>query len=317
MTTPQQFLWVEKYRPMAIQDCILPDSVKKQFQQFIAKGEVPNLLLSGTAGTGKTTIARALCTELNCDYIVINGSDEGRQIDTLRTKIKQFASAVSFEGKTKVVILDEADYMNRDSVQPALRGFIEQFAENCRFIFTCNYSNRLIDPLHSRTTVIDFKLAPSDRPVLASKFLKRMEYILTNEGVEYNQRVLAELLNKHFPDYRRVINELQRYSVGGNIDEGILSNFQEVNAKALIESLREKDWRKMRQWVANNVDTDPQAIFRQIYDILLPEVKSPARLVLDIADYQYKAAFVADQEINLTACLTQIMVDSEFKYCLL
>lgn len=313
MTTPQQFLWVEKYRPMAIQDCILPDSVKKQFQQFIAKGEVPNLLLSGTAGTGKTTIARALCTELNCDYIVINGSDEGRQIDTLRTKIKQFASAVSFEGKTKVVILDEADYMNRDSVQPALRGFIEQFAENCRFIFTCNYSNRLIDPLHSRTTVIDFKLAPSDRPVLASKFLKRMEYILTNEGVEYNQRVLAELLNKHFPDYRRVINELQRYSVGGNIDEGILSNFQEVNAKALIESLREKDWRKMRQWVANNVDTDPQAIFRQIYDILLPEVKSPARLVLDIADYQYKAAFVADQEINLTACLTQIMVDSEFK----
>ena len=191
MTTPQQFLWVEKYRPMHIQDCILPESVKKQFQQFIAKGEVPNLLLSGTAGTGKTTIARALCTELNCDYIVINGSDEGRQIDTLRTKIKQFASAVSFEGKTKVVILDEADYMNRDSVQPALRGFIEQFAENCRFIFTCNYSNRLIDPLHSRTTVIDFKLAPSDRPVLASKFLKRMEFILTNEGVEYNQRVLA------------------------------------------------------------------------------------------------------------------------------
>ena len=313
MTTPQQFLWVEKYRPMHIQDCILPESVKKQFLQFIAKGEVPNLLLSGTAGTGKTTIARALCTELNCDYIVINGSDEGRQIDTLRTKIKQFASAVSFEGKTKVVILDEADYMNRDSVQPALRGFIEQFAENCRFIFTCNYSNRLIDPLHSRTTVIDFKLAPSDRPVLASKFLKRMEFILTNEGVEYNQRVLAELLNKHFPDYRRVINELQRYSVGGNIDEGILSNFQEVNAKALIEGLREKDWRKMRHWVANNVDTDPQAIFRQIYDILLPEVKSPARLVLDIADYQYKAAFVADQEINLTACLTQIMVDSEFK----
>jgi len=313
MTTPQQFLWVEKYRPTTIGDCILPESVKKQFQQFIAKGEVPNLLLSGTAGTGKTTIARALCNELNCDYIVINGSDEGRQIDTLRTKIKQFASAVSFEGKTKVVILDEADYMNRDSVQPALRGFIEHFAENCRFIFTCNYSNRLIDPLHSRTTVIDFKLAPSDRPVLASKFLKRMEYILTNEGVEYNQRVLAELLNKHFPDYRRVINELQRYSVGGNIDEGILSNFQEVNAKALLEGLREKDWRKMRQWVANNVDTDPQAIFRQIYDILLPEVKSPARLVLDIADYQYKAAFVADQEINLTACLTQIMVDSEFK----
>lgn len=313
MTTPEQFLWVERYRPRVIEDCILPESVKKQFKQFIAKKEIPNLLLAGTAGTGKTTIARALCNELDCDYIIINGSDEGRQIDTLRTKIKQFASAVSFEGKTKVVILDEADYMNRDSVQPALRGFIEQFAENCRFIFTCNYANRLIDPLHSRTTVIDFKLAPSDRPVLASKFLKRMEYILDTEGVEYSQRVLAELLNKHFPDYRRVLNELQRYSVGGIIDEGILSNFQEVNAKALIESLREKDWRKMRQWVANNVDTDPQAIFRQIYDVLLPEVKSPARLVLDIADYQYKAAFVADQEINLTACLTQIMVDSEFK----
>ena len=313
MTTPEQFLWVERYRPRVIEDCILPESVKKQFTQFIAKKEIPNLLLAGTAGTGKTTIARALCNELDCDYIIINGSDEGRQIDTLRTKIKQFASAVSFEGKTKVVILDEADYMNRDSVQPALRGFIEQFAENCRFIFTCNYANRLIDPLHSRTTVIDFKLAPSDRPKLAAKFLTRMEYILGIEGVEYSQRVLAELLNKHFPDYRRGLNELQRYSVGGIIDEGILSNFQEVNAKALIEGLREKDWRKMRQWVANNVDTDPQAIFRQIYDILLPEVKSPARLVLDIADYQYKAAFVADQEINLTACLTQIMVDSEFK----
>ena len=308
-----QFLWVEKYRPMRIQDCILPEQVKEQFQQFIAKGEVPNLLLSGSAGTGKTTIARALCNELGCDYIVINGSDEGRQIDTLRTKIKQFASAVSFEGKTKVVILDEADYMNRDSVQPALRAFIETFSENCRFIFTCNYANRLIEPLHSRTTVIDFKLAPSDRPVLASKFLKRMEYILGTEGVDFSQRVLAELLNKHFPDYRRVINELQRYSVGGKIDEGILSNFQEINAKALVESLREKDWKKMRQWIANNVDTDPQAIFRQIYDILLPEVKGIPHLVLLIADYQYKAAFVADQEINLTACLTEIMANVEFK----
>ena len=308
-----QFLWVEKYRPMQIQDCILPEQVKEQFQQFIAKGEVPNLLLSGSAGTGKTTIARALCNELGCDYIVINGSDEGRQIDTLRTKIKQFASAVSFEGKTKVVILDEADYMNRDSVQPALRAFIETFSENCRFIFTCNYSNRLIEPLHSRTTVIDFKLAPSDKPVLASKFLKRMEYILNNEGVDYNQRVLAELLNKYFPDYRRVINELQRYSVGGSIDEGILSNFQEINAKALVESLREKDWKKMRQWIANNIDTDPQHVFRQIYDILLPEVKGIPHLVLLIADYQYKAAFVADQEINLTACLTEIMANVEFK----
>ncbi len=313
MTTPEQFLWVERYRPRSIEDCILPESVKKQFSQFIDKGEVPNLLLSGSAGTGKTTIARALCNELDCDYIIINGSDEGRQIDTLRTKIRQFASAVSFEGKTKVVILDEADYMNRDSVQPALRAFIEQYAENCRFIFTCNYSNRLIEPLHSRTTVIDFKLAPSDRPVLAAKFLKRMEYILDTEGVEYSQRVLAELLNKHFPDYRRVINELQRYAVGGIIDEGVLSNFQELNSQALIECLRSKDWKKMRQWVANNVDTDPQAIFRQIYDILLPEVSSPPNLVVLIADYQYKAAFVADQEINITACLTEIMASTEFK----
>jgi len=310
---PEQFLWVEKYRPRTIEDCVLPEEVKKQFQQFVAKKEIPNLLLSGTAGTGKTTVAKALCNELGCDYIVINGSDEGRQIDTLRTKIRQFASAVSFEGKTKVVILDEADYMNRDSVQPALRGFIEQFAENCRFIFTCNYSNRLIDPLHSRTTVIDFKLSPSDRPKLAAKFLGRMQYILTSEGIVYNEKVLAELLMKHFPDYRRVINELQRYSAGGEIDEGILSNFQEVNAKALLESLREKDWKKMRQWVANNVDTDPQGIFRQIYDIVLPEIKSIPQLVLLIADYQYKAAFVADQEINLTACLTEIMASVEFK----
>ena len=307
-----QFLWVEKYRPTRIEDCILPEEVKKQFQQFIAKGEVPNLLLSGSAGTGKTTIARALCNELGCDYIVINGSDEGRQIDTLRTKIKQFASAVSFEGKTKVVILDEADYLNRDSVQPALRAFIENFSENCRFIFTCNYSNRIIKPLHSRTTVIDFKIAPKDRPKMASKFLERMQYILTNENVDYSEKVLAELLMKYFPDYRRVLNELQRYSVSGIIDEGILSNFQEINAKNLIESLRDKDWKKMRQWVVNNVDTDPQMIFRQIYDILLPEVKGIPHLVLLIADYQYKAAFVADQEINLTACLTEIMANVEF-----
>ena len=309
---PAQFLWVEKYRPKELQDCILPESVKEQFQQFINKKEIPNLLLTGTAGTGKTTLARALCEELGCDYIVINGSDEGRQIDTLRTKIKQFASAVSFGGETKVVIIDEADYLNRDSVQPALRAFIETFSENCRFVFTCNYANRIIDPLHSRTTVIDFRIAPKDRPKMASKFLERMKYILNVEGVDYSDKVLAELLMKYFPDYRRVINELQRYSVSGVIDEGILSNFQEINAKNLIESLREMDWKKMRQWVVNNVDTDPQAVFRQIYDILLPEVKGIPHLVLLIADYQYKAAFVADQEINLTACLTEIMANVEF-----
>tara|TARA_B100001245_G_scaffold230013_1_gene208955 strand:+ start:71 stop:1009 length:939 start_codon:yes stop_codon:yes gene_type:complete len=310
---PEQFLWVEKYRPHNIEDCILPDDVKTTFQQFIAKKEIPNLLLTGSAGTGKTTLARALCEELGCDYIVINGSDEGRQIDTLRTKIRGFASAVSFEGKTKVVILDEADYLNRESVQPALRAFIETFSSNCRFIFTCNYINRIITPLHSRTTVVDFKIAPSDRPQLAAKFLQRMQHILSNEGIEYSEKVLAELLMKYFPDYRRVINELQRYSVAGKIDEGVLSNFQEINAKQLIEALRDKDWKKMRQWVSNNVDTDPQGIFRQIYDTLLPEIKSIPQLVLLIADYQYKAAFVADQEINLTACLTEIMANVEFE----
>jgi DNA polymerase III delta prime subunit len=309
---PDQFLWVEKYRPHNIKDCILPEDVKTTFQQFIAKKEIPNLLLTGSAGTGKTTLARALCEELGCDYIVINGSDEGRQIDTLRTKIRSFASAVSFEGKTKVVILDEADYLNRESVQPALRAFIETFSSNCRFIFTCNYINRIIGPLHSRTTVVDFKIVPSDRPQLAAKFLQRMQHILTNEGIEYSEKVLAELLMKYFPDYRRVINELQRYSVAGKIDEGVLSNFQEINAKQLIEALKDKDWKKMRQWVSNNVDTDPQGIFRQIYDTLLPEIKSIPQLVLLIADYQYKAAFVADQEINLTACLTEIMANVEF-----
>ena len=310
---PEQFLWVEKYRPHTISDCILPEEVKTTFQEFVAKKEIPNLLLTGGAGTGKTSLARALCEELGCDYIIVNGSDEGRQIDTLRTKIRTFASAVSFEGKTKVVILDEADYLNRESVQPALRAFIETFSSNCRFIFTCNYINRIIGPLHSRTTVVDFKIAPSDRPKLAAKFLQRMGYILNNEGIEYSEKVVAELLMKHFPDYRRVINELQRYSVAGKIDEGILSNFQEINAKQLVEALREKDWKKMRQWVSNNVDTDPQGIFRQIYDTLLPEIKSIPQLVLLIADYQYKAAFVADQEINLTACLTEIMANVEFE----
>ena len=310
---PEQFLWVEKYRPHTISDCILPEEVKTTFQQFIAKKEIPNLLLTGSAGTGKTTLARALCEELECDYIVINGSDEGRQIDTLRTKIRNFASAVSFEGKTKVVILDEADYLNRESVQPALRAFIETFSSNCRFIFTCNYINRIITPLHSRTTVVDFKIVPSDRPQLAAKFLQRMQHILSNEGIEYSEKVLAELLMKYFPDYRRVINELQRYSVAGKIDEGVLSNFQEINAKQLIEALKDKDWKKMRQWVSNNVDTDPQGIFRQIYDIVLPEIKSIPQLVLLIADYQYKAAFVADQEINLVACLTEIMANVEFE----
>jgi DNA polymerase III delta prime subunit len=307
------FLWVEKYRPQTIEDCILPEKTKATFKEFLKKGEVPNLLLCGTAGTGKTTVARALCEELGCDYIVINGSDEGRQIDTLRTKIKSFASAVSFESKTKVVIIDEADYLNRESVQPALRAFIETFSENCRFIFTCNYKQKIIDPLHSRTTVIEFRTDKKDQPVLASKFMKRMQFVLDAEGVTYKDKVLAELLMKYIPDYRRVLNELQRYSSSGTIDEGILSNISDINTKDLISSLKDKDWKKMRQWVANNVDTDPQGIFRYIYDSLLPEIKTVPQMVLLIADYQYKAAFVADQEINLTACLTEIMASIQFK----
>ena len=309
----EHFLWVEKYRPQTIDDCILPEDTKQTFNKFLNQGEIPNLLLCGTAGTGKTTVARALCEQMGCDYIIINGSDEGRQIDTLRTKIKQFASAFSFENKTKVVIIDEADYLNRESVQPALRSFIETFSENCRFIFTCNYKQKIIAPLHSRTTVIEFKSEKKDKAALASKFMKRMQTILDTEGVTYKDPVLADLLMKHFPDYRRVINELQRNSSAGTIDEGILSNLAEINTKELILSLKDKDWKKMRQWVANNVDSDPQGIFRYIYDSLLPEIKTVPQMVLLIADYQYKSAFVADQEINLTACLTEIMASIQFK----
>jgi DNA polymerase III delta prime subunit len=309
----EHFLWIERYRPQTIDECILPDDIKSTFKEFVKKGEIPNLLLCGSAGTGKTTVARALCEELGCDYIVINGSDEGRQIDTLRTKIKQFASAFSFENKTKVVILDEADYLNKDSVQPALRAFIENFSENCRFIFTCNYKQRIIAPLHSRTTVVEFALRNEDKPDLCVSFLKRMQDILSSEGVEYKTSVLAELLKKYFPDYRRVINELQRYSSSDIIDEGILNNIAEINTKELITSLKEKDWKKMRKWVANNVDSDPQGIFRFIFDSLVPEISTVPQMVLLIADYQYKSAFVADQEINLIACLTEIMASVKFK----
>ena len=307
-----EFLWVEKYRPQTISDCILPDGLKQTFQEYVDAGEISNMLLCGTAGTGKTTVARALCNELGCDYIVINGSDESG-IDVLRTKIRDFASTVSFESKTKVVILDEADYLNPNSTQPALRAFIEEFSGNCRFIFTCNFKNRIIEPLHSRTSVIDFKIDKKDRPEMAQKFMGRMQYILTQEGIPYEQNVLAELLMKHFPDYRRVINELQRYSRSGSIDSGILSNIAEINTKGLIDSLKDKDWKKMRQWVVNNVDNDPQGVYRKVYDSLIDKVKQVPHLVLLIADYQYKSAFVADQEINLTACLTDIMASVEFK----
>ena len=308
----EQFLWVEKYRPHKLDDCILPDDQLKTFREFVATGEIPNMLLCGSAGVGKTTIARAICEELECDYIIINGSEESG-IDVLRTKIREFASSVSFGGKTKVVILDEADYLNPNSTQPALRAFIEEFANNCRFIFTCNFKNRIIAPLHSRTAVIEFKLTKADRPKMAGRFMKRLSDILTTENVAFDEKVVAEVLKKHFPDYRRVLNELQRYSVSGTIDEGILVNVQEVNMKELVSSLKGKDFKKMRNWVVDNIDNDPNLIFRKIYDTILDEVKYPSQLVLLLADYQYKAAFAANPEINLVACLAEIMAGMEWK----
>jgi DNA polymerase III delta prime subunit len=308
----EQFLWVEKYRPRTIRDCILPDTLKNTFQEFVDQDNIPNMLLSGTAGTGKTTIARALCEELGCDYIIINGSEESG-IDVLRTKIKDFASTVSLAGKVKVVILDEADYLNPNSTQPALRGFIEEFSKNCRFIFTCNFANRIIAPLHSRTTVIDFRLTKQDRPQMAAKFFKRVVDILNQENITHNPKVVAEIVNKYFPDYRRVLNELQRYSASGTIDEGILVNISDANLKELVSALREKDFKKMRTWVVNNLDNDPNVLFRKLYDTLLTEVVQVPQLVLLLADYQYKAAFVADAEINLVACLTEIMAACEMK----
>ena len=308
----EQFLWVEKYRPHKLDDCILPDDQLKTFREFVATGEIPNMLLCGSAGVGKTTIARAICEELECDYIIINGSEESG-IDVLRTKIREFASSVSFGGKTKVVILDEADYLNPNSTQPALRAFIEEFANNCRFIFTCNFKNRIIAPLHSRTAVIEFKLTKADRPKMAGRFMKRLTDILATENVTFDEKVVAEVLKKHFPDYRRVLNELQRYSVSGTIDEGILVNVQEVNMKELVSSLKSKDFKKMRNWVVDNIDNDPNLIFRKIYDTILDEVKYPSQLVLLLADYQYKAAFAANPEINLVACLAEIMAAMEWK----
>jgi DNA polymerase III delta prime subunit len=307
-----QFLWVERYRPRKLDDCILPDDQLKTFREFVATGEIPNMLLCGSAGVGKTTIARAICEELGCDYIIINGSEESG-IDVLRTKIREFASSVSFGGKTKVVILDEADYLNANSTQPALRAFIEEYSANCRFIFTCNYKNRIIPALHSRTAVIEFKLTKADRPKMAGRFMKRLSDILTSENVAFDEKVVAEVLKKHFPDYRRVLNELQRYSVSGTIDEGILVNVQEVNMKELVSSLKGKDFKKMRNWVVDNIDNDPNLIFRKIYDTILDEVKYPSQLVLLLADYQYKAAFAANPEINLVACLAEIMAGMEWK----
>ena len=311
------FLWVEKYRPRKISDCILSEDLKSTFLKFLDNKELPNLLLSGTAGTGKTTVARALCEELGVDYIIINGSDEGRHIDTLRTTIKNFASSVSLDGNSnhKVVIIDEADYMNPDSVQPALRNFIETFYKNCRFIFTCNFKNKIIPALHSRCTVVDFKIVNGQKKKCADLMLGRLENVLKEEKIEYDKKVLAELIIKHFPDFRRTINELQRYSVRGKIDSGILFTLSEVNNKELVATLKEKRFNDMRKWVIQNIDKDPTSMFRNLYEILWKSLdpKSIPQAVLVIAGYQYKAAFVADQEINMVACLTEIMANCKFK----
>ena len=311
------FLWVEKYRPRKISDCILSEDLKSTFLKFLDSKELPNLLLSGTAGTGKTTVARALCEELGVDYIIINGSDEGRHIDTLRTTIKNFASSVSLDGNSnhKVVIIDEADYMNPDSVQPALRNFIETFYKNCRFIFTCNFKNKIIPALHSRCTVIDFRITNGQKIKTATAFMGRLSDILKEEHIEFDKKVLAELIQRHYPDFRRTINELQRYSVRGKIDSGILVSLSEINNKELVKLLKEKRFSDMRKWVVQNLDKDPSSLFTSIYDILYKNLQpqSVPAAVLTIADYQYKSAFVADHEINMVACLTQIMAECKFK----
>lgn len=308
------FLWVEKYRPRTVDDTILPDQLKTMFQQFVDDGNVPNLILTGTAGVGKTTIAKAMLEQLDCDYIVINGSMNGN-IDTLRNDIMSFASSVSLQGGRKYVILDEADYLNPNSTQPALRNFMEEFSKNCGFILTCNFKNKIIDPLHSRCSVIEFKLSKDDKMECAAQMFKRTCTILNQENIEYDKTVVVEVVKKHFPDNRRILNELQRYSATGRIDSGILNNLQEVTLKNLITSLKEKDFTSVRKWVAENTDADPATIFRMLYDTAIDYIVSSSipQLVLIIAEYQYKNAFVADHEINMMACLTEIMANCEFK----
>jgi DNA polymerase III delta prime subunit len=310
-----QFLWVEKYRPQKIDDCVLPDSLKKTFKEYIAQGELPNFLFTGTAGVGKTTVAKALCNEIGAEYIMINGSDEGRSIDVLRTTIKGFASTVSLSDARKVVIVDEADYMNAQSVQPALRSFIEEFSANCRFIFTCNFKNRIIEPLHSRCAVIEFKIDNSEKQGIAANFFKRASAILKQEQVEFDPKVVAEVITKYFPDYRRTLNEFQRYSVSGKIDSGILVNMSEESFRNLIKHLKEKNFSEVRKWVAHQSDSDTATLFRELYDSAANTIEpaSIPQLVLILADYQYKAAFVADHELNIMAALTEIMAQCKFK----
>ena len=311
-----EFIWVEKYRPQTIEECILPTNIKKTFQDFLDKGEVSNLLLAGPAGCGKTTVAKALCNELGVDYYVINGSDEGRFLDTVRNTAKNFASTVSLTStaKHKVIIIDEADNTTND-VQLLLRAFIEEFSGNCRFIFTCNFKNKILEPLHSRTTVIEFGIGGKTKPAIASQFFKRLREILDTESIKYDNKVLVELINKHFPDWRRVLNECQRYSSSGTIDPGILATFSDVKVNDLVKKLKEKDFPEVRKWVVNNLDNDTSVLLRRIYDACYDSMvpNSIPAAVLTLAKYQYQMAFVADQEINMLACLTEIMVECEFK----
>lgn len=305
-------LWTEKYRPQSIEGCILPERLKKPFQEYVNQKNIPNLLLHGGAGVGKTTVAKAMCNEIGCDFMVINGSDESG-IDTFRVKIKNYASSMSFAGGRKVIIIDEADYLNPNSTQPALRNAIEEFASNCSFIFTCNYKNRIIEPLHSRCAVIDFGLRNGEKQKMANAFFKRIQSILQSEKVDAEDKVLAELVKKHFPDFRRVINELQRYSQFGSIDTGILAQIADVSLSEIIKSLKEKDFGSVRKWVATH-EVDPNTLYRKLYDAMYDSLKpqSIPQAVVLLADYQYKSAFVADQEINTVACLTELMVNCEF-----
>ena len=307
-------LWVEKYRPQNIKDCILPNELKSTFQQFVENEEIPNLLLTGTAGVGKTTVAKAMLEEIGCTYMMINGSEESG-IDTLRTKIKNFASTVSMDGKRKYVILDEADYLNPQSTQPALRGFIEEFSRNCGFILTCNFRNRIIEPLHSRCSTVEFRIPNEQKPKLAMNFMKRVQDILEKENVTYNEKVVADVIGKFFPDWRRCLNELQRYSATGSIDAGILVNLSDTSIKELVSFVKDKDFKSCREWVVHNLDNDPHRIYRRIYDTLSGNVPDSAipHCVLILGDYSYKSAFVADQEINLLACLTEMMTSVQFK----
>ena len=311
----EQFLWVEKYRPQKIDDCILPESLKKTFKDYVAQGELPHFLLCGTAGVGKTTIAKALCNEIGAEFVILNGSDTGGHIDTLRTTIKGFATSVSLTDAKKVIILDEADYLQANSTQPALRNYMEEFSANCRFIFTANYKNRIIEPIHSRCAVIEFKIDSKEKQEIAAAFFKRATAILKQEGIEFDPKVVAELITKHFPDYRRILNEMQRYSVSGKIDSGILVNMSEESFKGLIKLMKDKDFTEVRKWVAKNSDADTTALFRELYDTASAnmDVNSIPPMVLILADYQYKAAFVADHELNIMAALTEIMAQCKFK----